>query len=63
MELAGGIAHNDVLQQQVNCSGRTVIPLGDNTTATTHEQGRDIGLSVLRISGLIPLGHWPDIQC
>ena len=37
LELAGGIAHNDVLQQLVNCSGRTIVPLGDNTAATVWQ--------------------------
>ena len=39
LELAGAIAHNDVLQQAVNCTGRTTVPLGDNiaTTAWQHK--------------------------
>jgi hypothetical protein len=32
-ELAGSIAHNNVLQQSVNCAGWTIIPMGDNTAA------------------------------
>ena len=31
LELAGAIVHLDVLQQEVNCAGRTIIPLMDNT--------------------------------
>ena len=31
LELAGGIAHADVLVQEVNCCGRTVVPFTDNT--------------------------------
>jgi hypothetical protein len=30
LELAGNIAHQDVLAQHVDCSGRTIVPLGDN---------------------------------
>ena len=37
LELAGMIAHNDILQQQVNCAGRTIVPLGDNTAAVLWE--------------------------
>ena len=31
LELAGGIAHQDILVQQVDCTGRTIVPLSDNT--------------------------------
>jgi len=31
LELAGGIAQQDVLVQTVDCTGRTILPLGDNT--------------------------------
>ena len=37
LELAGGIAQNDVLNQRVNCTGRTVVPMGDNTPATSWQ--------------------------
>jgi hypothetical protein len=37
LELAGGIAHNDVLQQSVNCTCRMIVPLGDNTAATAWQ--------------------------
>jgi hypothetical protein len=30
LELAGNIAHQDVLVQHVDCSQRTIVPLGDN---------------------------------
>jgi hypothetical protein len=30
LELAGNIAHQDVLIQHVNCAQRTIVPLGDN---------------------------------
>ena len=30
LELAGNIAHQDVLVQHVNCARRTIVPLGDN---------------------------------
>ena len=30
LELAGNIAHQDVLVQRVNCAQRTIVPLGDN---------------------------------
>lgn len=40
LELAGGIAHQDVLLQEVDCSGRTIAPLGDNTPAGVwHHKG------------------------
>jgi len=39
LELAGGIAHQDVLIQEVDCTGRTITPLSDNTptVAWTHK--------------------------
>jgi len=39
LELAGGVAHQDVLLQDVDCTGRTVTPLSDNTpsVAWTHK--------------------------
>jgi hypothetical protein len=37
LELAGGIAHNDVLQQLVTCTCHTVVPLGNNTAATAWQ--------------------------
>ena len=30
LELAGNIAHQDVLVQRVDCAARTIVPLGDN---------------------------------
>jgi hypothetical protein len=30
LELAGNLAHQDVLVQHVNCAQRTIVPLGDN---------------------------------
>jgi len=40
LELAGCIAHQDVLLQTVNCAGRTVLPLGDNTPSVSwHLKG------------------------
>ena len=31
LKLAGAIAHQDVLQQEVNCASCTIVPLTDNT--------------------------------
>jgi len=31
LELAGGIGHQDILVQVVDCTGCTLLPLGDNT--------------------------------
>jgi len=40
LELAGCIAHQDVLQQEVDCTERTVMPLGDNTPSVSwHLRG------------------------
>ena len=40
LELAGGIAAQDVLLQHVDCSGRTIVPLADNTpTVAWHHKG------------------------
>ena len=33
LELAGQLAHQDILAHQVNCAYRTIAPLGDNTSA------------------------------
>ena len=57
LELAGAIAHNDVLQQIVNCSGRTIVPLGDNTAATAWQHKGSATTSgptayLLRVSSL-----------
>ena len=57
LELAGGIAHNDVLQQLVNCTGRTVVPMGDNTAATAWQHKGSASTSgptayLLRVSSL-----------
>jgi hypothetical protein len=37
LELAGGIAHNNILQQSMNCAGWMIVPLGDNTAATAWQ--------------------------
>lgn len=40
LELAGGIAHQDVLVTRFNCAGRTVEPLADNTNSVGwHHRG------------------------
>jgi len=40
LELAGAILHQDILLQEVDCTGRTVVPLGDNTpTVSWHHKG------------------------
>jgi len=40
LELAGLVGHQDILQQEVNCTGRTVVPLSDNTpTVAWHHKG------------------------
>ena len=40
LELAGLLAQQDILAQQVNCRGRTMLPLGDNTPMVSwhHKQ-------------------------
>jgi len=40
LELAGLIAQQDIIVQEVNCQGRTLAPLGDNTPTTSwhHKQ-------------------------
>jgi len=57
LELAGSIGHNDVLQQEINCAGRTVVPLGDNTAATAWQHKGSASTSgptayLLRVSSL-----------
>ena len=40
LELAGCIGHQDVLLQEVNCTGHTVFPIGDNTPSVAwHHKG------------------------
>ena len=40
LEMAGLLAQQDILAQQVNCRGRTMLPLGDNTPMVSwhHKQ-------------------------
>jgi hypothetical protein len=40
LELAGNVAHQDILLQEVDCAMRTVAPLGDNTPQVSwHHKG------------------------
>jgi len=40
LELAGCIGQQDILVQEVNCAGRTVMPFGDNTPSVSwHHKG------------------------
>jgi hypothetical protein len=49
LELAGSIAHNDALQQCVNCAGRMIVPDRNFTAMHTHVQ-RSVHLSALLIT-------------
>ena len=57
LELAGAIAHQDVLQQEVNCAGRTIVPLTDNTpTLSWQHKGSTLTTGpaayILRVASL-----------
>lgn len=57
LELAGAIGQQDVLVQEVNCAGRTILPMGDNTPSVSwHHKGStsttEAAAYLLRINSL-----------